>query len=479
MKLKLKLFKKYFFLTATIVALSLTFMLTILSFFINNYLAKEKHQTLKECCNSISDFTSSRKLDSDSLITVMGYVTPTLTKTIDAQILVTDTAGSPIYCSCAIYKQDHSCEHTKAAIDSKIVQKTLQVDEYYEVGRLGNLLNSPSYIYGTGLQDNNGTTYALIFAYSQASTIRYFFMNIVRMFLMASLVTLVVMFLAVYFVTYRMTKPLVLMSEAAGCMANGDFSRRIPVTGDDEVSDLARAFNNMTDSLVQLESTRRSFVANVSHELKTPMTTIGGFIDGIIDGTIPENQQKQYLQIVSDEVKRLSRLVQSMLSLSKLESGEMKINLKEVDLSAVIIDIVLAQSQRIESRNLEIKGLDTLPQLTVKADRDLIHQVLYNLVDNAVKFTNVGGEISFKMYRNERGHTHFIIRNSGTGIEAKDLPHIFERFYKTDRSRSAVRDSTGLGLYIVKTIIDIHHGQITVRSQPNRYTEFDFYIPQL
>ena len=100
-------------------------------------------------------------------------------------------------------------------------------------------------------------------------------------------------------------------------------------------------------------------------------------------------------------------------------------------------------------------------------------------MDNALKFTNTGGEISFKMYRNERGHTHFVIRNSGTGIESKDLPYIFERFYKTDRSRSAVRDSTGLGLYIVKTIIDIHHGQITVRSQPNQYTEFDFYIPQL
>ena len=268
------------------------------------------------------------------------------------------------------------------------------------------------------------------------------------------------------------------MSEAARCMGDGDFSKRIPVTTEDEVGELAIAFNNMTDSLVKLESTRRSFVANVSHELKTPMTTICGFIDGIIDGTIPPEKETEYLRIVSDEIKRLSRLIQSMLSLSKLESGEMNVNISEFKLSTVLIDIVVALQQRIESKNIIITGLDALSNATIKADKDLIHQVLYNLTDNAVKFTLDGGEINFKILTNPSG-TSFIIKNYGVGIDGKDLPHVFDRFYKIDKSRSAVKESTGLGLYIAKTIIDIHHGHITVRSKNNEYTEFEFLLPNI
>ena len=477
MKLKLKIFNKYFLITVVVIIISLTFMLTILSFFVSNFLAKEKYATLKESCISISEFTASKQLSEDGFITIMSYVTPIVSKSIDAELLITDTDGTPIFCSCDIYKRDGNCVHSNKNVSDRIISKVLNSKEYYEVGNFDGALNDMYYIYGTKLTDKSGSNCAAVYAFSQSSYIREFFMSMLRMFFMSSIATVIIMFFAVYYVSYRLTKPLALMSEAARCMAKGDFSRRIPVTSDDEVGELAAAFNNMTDSLVQLESTRRSFVANVSHELKTPMTTIGGFIDGIIDGTIPDERRSEYLGIVSNEVKRLSRLVQSMLSLSKMESGEIKIKPEGFDITATVINITVAQQQRIESKNITISGLDTLPKAIVCADKDLIHQVIYNLVDNAVKFTNDGGEISFSVSLKDN-RVYFIIRNSGDGIDEKDLPHVFERFFKSDKSRSAVKESTGLGLYIVKTIIDIHHGMISVKSIPGEYTEFQFYLPK-
>ena len=232
----------------------------------------------------------------------------------------------------------------------------------------------------------------------------------------------------------------------------------------------------MTNSLVQLEGMRKSFVANVSHELKTPMTTIGGFIDGIHDGTIEPEKQRYYLNIVSDEVKRLSRLVQSMLSMAKLESGEFVLKPELFDFRELLCTIVISQEQRIESQRLNITGLDEIQSISVKADRDLIHQVIYNLVDNAIKFTDESGTIDFKL-KNDNKKLIFTITNTGKGIPENELPYVFDRFYKVDKSRSAVKNSTGLGLYIVKTILKAHGGSITVSSRENSFTSFSVTLP--
>ena len=284
------------------------------------------------------------------------------------------------------------------------------------------------------------------------------------------------MFFAIYAMTYRLTKPIKLMSEAAKAMAKGDFSKRIPVMSDDEIGELSVSFNQMTNSLVQLEGMRKSFVANVSHELKTPMTTIGGFIDGILDGTIEPEKRNYYLGIVSDEIKRLSRLVQSMLSMSKLESGEFVLKPELFDFRELLCTIVISQEQRIESKSLNITGLDEIESVSVKADRDLIYQVIFNLLDNAIKFTDDSGTIDFKV-KTDSKKLSFTITNTGKGIPENELPNVFERFYKVDKSRSANKNSTGLGLYIVKTILKAHGGGIVVTSKENSFTSFNVTLP--
>ena len=315
-----------------------------------------------------------------------------------------------------------------------------------------------------------------MFAGASSQSVKPLINNSLKIYLLSSLVPLIIMFAALYYMTYRINKPLKLMSEAAKAMAKGDFSKRIPVTSDDEIGELAASFNGMTNSLARLEETRKSFIANVSHEMRTPMTTIGGFIDGIIDGTIEPEKQDYYLNIVSNEIKRLSRMVQSMLNLARLESSEFVLKSEAFDFREQILGIVIGQEQRIEEKKIDIRGLDSLPAVTLVADKDLIHQVVYNLVDNAIKFVNEEGYIAFDV-KAGANNVEFSIENSGVGIPRGDLPFIFDRFYKLDKSRAANKSSMGLGLYIVKTIIKNHGGTISVCSKENEFTRFNFVLP--
>ena len=229
----------------------------------------------------------------------------------------------------------------------------------------------------------------------------------------------------------RMVKPLRDMLAATQSFSRGDYTARVQVSSSDEIGQLANEFNDMAEALARNEAMNRSFVANVSHELKTPMTTIGGFVDGILDGTIPEEKHRQYLAIVSEEVKRLSRMVRSMLDLAKIEAGEMKLNPSQFDLNNTVCQVIFSFEQAIEAKHLDIIGLD-VDKVLVSADPDLIHQVIYNLIENAVKFVNDGGYIEVK-YHTDSARTLVAIRNSGAGIAPQDLSNVFERFYKTDQ----------------------------------------------
>ncbi len=385
----------------------------------------------------------------------------------DSEVLLIDNSGSVIMSSALDGGKLSGQTLTSTALWSP--------DMPFSVTAMNGALPSNHYVASRPLMfQNKQIGYVLVIM--SADKLTDYLVDNLQIFLIAMVIVFVFAALAIYLMTYHMSRPLRQMAEATRRFAVGDFSCKIPVRGKDETAELAEALNHMAISLSSLEDMRRSFVGNVSHELKTPMTTIAGFIDGILDGTIPPDQQKKYLVLVSGEVKRLSRLVRTMLDLSRIDSGELKLNPAKFDLTDAACKILLSFEQRIEEKNISIEGLEDCSPAEVTADPDLISQVMYNLVDNAVKFTNDGGHIRITIQAMD-GKIYYIIRNSGAGIPPEEMPQVFERFYKTDKSRSLDRTGVGLGLYIVKNVINLHKGEIAVRSAQGEFTEFSFWLP--
>jgi signal transduction histidine kinase len=303
-------------------------------------------------------------------------------------------------------------------------------------------------------------------------------MNIFKMFLFAAFIALVLVTIAVYILTGRIAKPIRNLETATRCYSSGDFSYRVPeIHSRDELSELIIKFNTMANALEQLENSRRSFVANVSHEFKTPMTTIGGFINGILDGTIPEEKQSYYLEIVSSEINRLSRMVTTMLNISKIETGNVELTVEQFDISQKLVTTFLGFEQLISKKNISVSGFDDLPKVLVHGDSAMLDQVVYNLVDNAVKFTDENGKILVNA-ASDKHYIYFSITNSGKGIPKNDIDKVFERFYKVDQSRSTDVKSTGLGLFLIKSIIDLHGGTVTAESEPDNFTRFTIKLPK-
>ena len=206
------------------------------------------------------------------------------------------------------------------------------------------------------------------------------------------------------------------------------------------------------------------------------MTTIKGFIDGILDGTIPPEMQNHYLQLVSEETGRLARLIQNMLDLSKLESGEYQVNARMFNIWETLTGVALSAEQRINDGMIDIDGLTMDEKVLVYADPDLIHQVAYNLLDNAIKFTPAGGTIRFGVEK-LGPEVEVSIWNSGQGISSEALPYVFQRFYKEDQSRGLHARGAGLGLNICKVLVNLSGGQIRVESQQGEWCRFVFTLP--
>ncbi len=474
--MKQRLFTKYFLATATVVLVSLTIMMMIMTVVYNQYLSESKYESLKSSCNSVESFYSDNRRsmsDFESKKSVY-YIMRNLSDVSDYDLFITDNYGIIKICSCKDWFLNGHCAHTDKLIDKKFFKKSLK-ESKGEITTLG-VYKQPRYVSSCTITAPDGSLEGMVVASSPISGLKSLFSSVGKIYIFSAIFPLTIIFIALYVITYRLTRPLKMMSVASKAMANGDFSKRIPVTSDDEIGELAVSFNQMTNSLSRLEGMRKSFVADVSHELKTPMTTIGGFIDGIIDGTIEPERGKYYLKLVSEEIKRLSRMVESMLSISRLESDEFALKPEKFDFKEMLINIVLSGEQRIEHKKINIVGLDTLDTAYIVADRDLIYRVIYNLVDNAIKFTDENGTVSFKLNCDEK-RLYFSVTNTGKGIKEADLPYVFERFYKTDKSRSQDKRSTGLGLYIVKTIVHKHGGNINVSSVLDKSTAFNVTLP--
>ncbi len=320
----------------------------------------------------------------------------------------------------------------------------------------------------------DGKVYAAVFIHTSEQSVESSYRDIVSAAFRALLIVLTMGSILILIVCQYITRPLRAMAKAADRFARGDFEERVETHGRDEVARLAQSFNTMAEELGRLEQTRREFVANVSHELRSPLTSMQGFINGILDGTVPDGEKEHYLGIVLDETRRLNKLISTLLDLSHIESGQTPLAKSHFDVNELICRVLLRQEARINEKGQDVDLRFEGETEKVNADPDRIEQVLINLIDNAVKYSDAGGHIAVTT-RREHGKVIIAVENDGPGIGQEDLARIFERFYKTDKAHTT-GNGTGLGLSIVKSIVEQHGQKITAISDSERGVRFEFTL---
>ncbi len=477
--------RKYFFRSALTVSVGFITLCFIMMLFIGSQWWDEKNVSLNRNINnicetyvSLSIHKNSQKSKAEAVADEMTLhnVMSTTGKATLSEYFITDTEGNVLYCSDCEAGKHHGCEnHRNYNVSKDHIERALK-------GRYSDYISDDDFEIGSFVVvapvRAEEIPVAVVFGVEDAITgLVPYSVRIIESFFYSLIIALIAVFLALFLITRDIAAPLSDMQKITGYYAKGDFDHKARENYKNrELNDFAKALNKMGYELKINEDSRKSFVANVSHELKTPMTSIGGFIDGIMDGTIPSGEEKKYLGIVSNEVKRLSRMVVSMLNLSKIEAGEIELSPIIYDVSAQVFETLLSFEKTINEKHIEIEGFEEMGSVLMRADKDLVQQVIYNLVDNAVKFTPERGTI--RIFATNDGETTKVsIRNSGQGISEEEIARIFERFYKVDKSRSYDTKGVGLGLYIVKTIINMHDGDIQASSKQGEYTEFSFEIP--
>ena len=467
----------YFTTTAALLVASTAVLCIIQMYLVTGYFKSDKRQALSDV---VTIATAQVKRDypvwewllkNPPLARAVQENMELISETSATTIFVADNEGKIVLCS-----DGSACPSRGRVLPAKALAEAGKEDGYFETGNLNGLLESRSYIVGHQMKnDTTGQELGYVFAMTSAESLNVFVSDMFSSFILAAGLMLLASSVLAIFFTNQLTTPLRRISEAARRFGSGDFSVRVPVDGDDEVSQLAVTFNTMARNLETIDSSRASFMGNIAHELRTPMTSIKGFIDGMLDGTIPDDMRQHYLGLVSREVGLLTRLIQNMLDVSKLDSGEDQVNAQTYDIWDSITSVAFSAEQRIEEHKIDIQGLGG-KRTNVYADQDLVYQVIYNILDNAIKFTPDEGYIRFGVSK-AGGFVTVSIRNSGEGIAAEALPFVFDRFYKEDRSRGLNTKGSGLGLHICKVLVNLSGGKLWVESEEGQWCQFNFTLP--
>ena len=474
------IFTRYIAAFMCIIIVSFAVLAFIVGSMITSYSNDEKRVITTESAFTVKDFFEKELFQSDTndLQHFIYYNYANLRRTLtlfttyeqDIVLLLTDLDGKVL-----ITDRLADSEYVDAQIPKAIVTQVLENGKLSDTSDMGGLFEKDQIYHAIPIANKSASNCGIVFSISTETSLTALSSIMIRTVITAMLWVMLAALLTVYFISERITAPLKKISKAAKEFAKGNFKVRVPVDGNDEISQLAESFNNMAEDLENHEKTRSAFIANVSHDLRTPMTSISGFIDGMLEGAIPPEKYNHYLKIVATEVKRLSRLVSSLLEISRFEAGEKKLNITEFDICEMARQIVISFEKKIDEKQLDVEFDCDEFNLPVKADKDSIHQILYNICDNGVKFSRDKGKyvISIK----QKGKKVFVsVYNEGQGISAEDLPFIFDRFYKSDKSRGLDKTGVGLGLYISKTIIEAHGQEIWAKSAYGEYCEFVFTL---
>ena len=430
------------------------------------YTIREKKDTLERNARVIAGFTS----ESIQATAVGGGLVwktdafqsylASVAKVSDTHVMVATPDGQILYATAG----DGELTGLRYQQIPRDMAAELPSAPYVGMSDLGGLYGEARYLVGLPITDGAaGHLQGLVLVSCAASNISGMWQDLSAILLVTALAVILIAAIISSVTSMRQSQPIKEIAAAARQFGLGELDVRVDVgPRRDEVGELAEAFNAMADSLSKSEQRRTEFVANVSHELKTPMTTIAGFAEGILDGTIPPQQERHYLQIISSETRRLSRLVRSMLDLSRLQSDERAAQ-QQFDISETLVRTLVTLEDKVNAKTLEVDLQLPEEPVPVWGDQDAITQVCYNLLDNAIKFSREGGTLGASV--SVKGPKATItISNQGDTIPAEEQSLVFDRFHKTDHSRSADRDGVGLGLYIVKTILNSHKETITCAS---------------
>ncbi len=469
-------FSRTFSTAATILLLALLLLGTTFQYLVQDFLTKNTITELQKDADMISNLAAAYSIDGSLTSRDFLLNLDVAAKVSGSDAVICSPTGEVLLCSDALF----GCEHQGLYIDNGDYLKTV-IENGGDVftGNIDGLYDEARYVVARPIVSmDNKVVSGIVIVSTPITATTAIMQRISNIFLSAALIVVLIAVLAVSLVARQQSKPLRDLSKAAYDFGHGDFNARVRLSGDysEEMEELALSFNNMASLLQKSEYQRQEFVANVSHELKTPMTTISGYIDGILDGTIPESKERYYLQIVSDETKRLSRLVRSMLDISRLQDQPIPEEQKmHFDLEEAAGSVLITFEQKINGKKLDVDvDFPGHPVFTF-AGKDYVTQVIYNLIDNAVKFCPEGGTLGIRI--KEAGKKAYIsISNEGDTIPPEELPLVFDRFHKLDKARTRTKDSWGLGLYIVKTIVCSHGENISVTSK-NGKTEFTFTMP--
>ena len=469
-------FSRFLFPGAIILLLALLLVGTVFQVLARDYLDEQAMEGLKSDCQTISTLASAYYIqnsmsDEDFLINLS-----VASRVSDADAVICDLSGQLVLCSDAPL----GCEHQGLVIQNQdFLQQVIENGCGTGSGRMQGLYPDSRYMVCMPIEDVLGRDVGFVLVSTPMARTRTVVKQMLDIYLSISILVVLAAGVLMTLFARKQANPLRDLAKTASAFGHGDLDARVQIKSSypQETEELALAFNNMASSLQKSEYRRQEFVANVSHELKTPMTTIGGYIDGILDGTIPQEKHRHYMQIVSDETKRLSRLVLSMLDISRLQDqgGIPEEQKLRFDLEETIGQALITYEQKILSKGVTVEvDMPDHPVFTL-ANPDYITQVIYNLLDNAVKFCPKDGTLGISL---KEGHNKIYISvfNDGDTIPPEELPLVFDRFHKLDKSRSQNRDGWGLGLYIVKTIVCSHGENISVSSRNGR-TEFTFTLP--
>lgn len=454
-----------------IILITLIVLGLLLSAFFQNYILQQRRGELIQEANLLNPFIESflnGYMDKRSLESIFKVVD----RYKDTTIWVADQSGI-IGISYSSSIQDKEKWEDLKLTDEEFM-RVLKGNIVTRTGRFGNRFPGPVLTVGSPLKVNNRIRGA-IFIHSSVEEIKNTLKDIYANIWWAAFTSAILSIIFLYWLSRRISQPLIQMNEISREIAMGDFRKRVKVVNQDEMGQLASNFNAMADSLAKLEEMRKNFVANVSHELRSPLTSIRGYIEGVLDRTIQVNEQEKYLKVALQETKRLNKLINELLDLSQIESGQFPLNISSFDINETIRRVLIAQEDRINHKNMDVKVDFQEEQCFVEADQDRIQQVLVNLLDNAIKYNREEGQLCIKSW-SHNDKVYVRIQDQGLGISKEDIPHIWERFYQVDKSRTPNRGGTGLGLSIVKKIIEEHEQNIWINSKNGEGTAFIFSL---